>query len=228
MEHENTKNKKTYKENQAISDDYKHTGYDRGHLNPNSFQYCDGRLATATLTNIAPMNACFNRVYWNEWEKTLKNFLGNMDEINKSATAFIVTGTVPSAEVKIPHREKPEDSNRVTVPSHIWTAVCYKHNSDDTKSFSFGYIGKNQPERDIRLMRVSDLNKELTKLYDSHSEITIFLNDCFGNNKLSMDKFQERIMRLDEEDTDGALKRPMSSESLASETNVKIRKVRIS
>uniref|UniRef100_A0A672KIB0 Si:ch211-165i18.2 n=1 Tax=Sinocyclocheilus grahami TaxID=75366 RepID=A0A672KIB0_SINGR len=74
---------------------------------------------------------------------------------------------------------------------HKTTAVCYKHNTDNRKSFSFGYIGKNQPaEPDIRLMSVSDLNNRLSRLYRelsilSDQSIEIFVDDCFGdNNKL--------------------------------------------
>uniref|UniRef100_A0A672LV03 Si:ch211-165i18.2 n=1 Tax=Sinocyclocheilus grahami TaxID=75366 RepID=A0A672LV03_SINGR len=75
----------------------------------------------------------------------------------------------------------------VTVPSHIWTAVCYKHHLNDTNSFSFGYIGKNQPESGIRLMRVSDLNDKLSRLHSellkSRQSVKIFVGDCFDDSK---------------------------------------------
>uniref|UniRef100_A0A673N0C1 Uncharacterized protein n=1 Tax=Sinocyclocheilus rhinocerous TaxID=307959 RepID=A0A673N0C1_9TELE len=62
----------------------------------------------------------------------------------------------------------------VSVPSHIWTAVCYKHDTDNSKSLSFGYMGRNHPaEPDIRLMSVSDLNDQLSRLY---SELSRTLN----------------------------------------------------
>ncbi|RXN32625.1 endonuclease domain-containing 1 -like protein [Labeo rohita] len=81
------------KENQAISSDYSDTGYDRGHLNPNSFQCNEGRTATFTLTNAAPMDACFNCVHWNSWESTLRKFLKNKLASDPGlATAYIVTG----------------------------------------------------------------------------------------------------------------------------------------
>ncbi|RXN21003.1 endonuclease domain-containing 1 -like protein [Labeo rohita] len=70
MVRENQRSKNAYKENQAISDDYSETGYDRAHLNPNSFQCSEGRRSTFTLTNAAPMDACFNRNQWGKWEKT--------------------------------------------------------------------------------------------------------------------------------------------------------------
>ncbi|XP_051743149.1 uncharacterized protein LOC127508813 [Ctenopharyngodon idella] len=172
---------------QAISSDYRDTGYDRGHLNPNTFHCKEGHKATFTLTNAAPIDAGFNRIHWKNWESMLRSFLkSRLESDGGSATAFIVTGTVPDANLQIPQREISEEPERVTVPSHIWMAVCYKHHSDDTKSFSFGYIGENKPEGGISLMRVSDLNDELSRLYSelsmTHQSINIFVGDCFGEN----------------------------------------------
>ncbi|XP_056099402.1 uncharacterized protein LOC130077983 [Rhinichthys klamathensis goyatoka] len=185
------------KRSQAVSRDYERTGYDRGHLNPSSFSCGDGRTATFTLTNAAPMIWRFNRVHWREREMTLRSFLLNqLKRDGGLATAYIVTGTVPNANVRIPQRENSEDSERVWVPSHIWTAVCYKHHFDDSKSFSFGYITENQPEEPLmNLMRVSDLDYQLSLLYHElvgprrTVNINIFVDGCFGdNNKLNMVK----------------------------------------
>uniref|UniRef100_A0A8C2KN39 Si:ch211-165i18.2 n=1 Tax=Cyprinus carpio TaxID=7962 RepID=A0A8C2KN39_CYPCA len=155
--------KNIIKKNQAIYSDYTNSGYDRSHLNPNSFQCGTGRTSTCTLTNAAPMKAYFNRIHWNRWESTLRRLLkDNHVRDGASATAYIVTGTVPSSNERIPKRGTSGDSERVTVPSHIWTAVCYKHLTDDTKSFSFGFMGRNQPaEPGINLINVSNLNDQL-------------------------------------------------------------------
>ncbi|KAL1277443.1 hypothetical protein QQF64_024116 [Cirrhinus molitorella] len=118
MVRETQSNKNAYKANQATSDDYSETGYDRGHLNPSSFQCGELRIATFTLTNAVPMDACFNRNQWWKWEKTLRTFL--RDTLNSdfgSATVYIVTGTVPNEYLSIPQREISEEPGRVTVPS---------------------------------------------------------------------------------------------------------------
>ncbi len=201
MVHENQNNQKTYKGNQAISRDYRNSGYDRGHLNPSCFQCGEGRTATFTLTNTAPMNRHFNQIHWNKWESMLRGYLIQklvMD--NGSATAFIVTGTVPDPNVRIPHRGTSEEPERVSVPSHIWTAVCYKHHTDNIKSLSFGFMGRNQQEEpDIRPMSVSDLNDELSRLYSklpgTHQPIEIFFDDCFGDNNKLVD-FQGVFQKL--------------------------------
>nr|AFU81781.1 endonuclease domain containing-like protein [Ctenopharyngodon idella] len=238
MVRENQDNKNTYKGNQAISDDHSDTGYDRGHLNPNSFQCGEGRTATNTLTNAAPMDACFNRNQWGKWENKLRTFLRDtLSSDSGAATAFIVTGTVPNAHLQIPQKEISDDPERVTVPSHIWTAVCYEH-SDDKKSFSFGYIGENKPEADISLMSVSDLNRQIKNLYSQPSEISIFTDDCFDdNNKLDKVKaeFQTLInlqvnqgvqMSSAIQNTYLAVKRTISSDSIP-EKKVKVSEMTI-
>ncbi|XP_073712870.1 uncharacterized protein [Misgurnus anguillicaudatus] len=177
------------KQFQAMSSHYRNTGYDRGHLLPNCFQCSDGRNATFTLTNAVPMNSRFNQVHWKNWEMKLRSFLrAKLDRDGGLATVYIVTGAVPAGNVRIPQREISQDPEKVTVPSHIWTAVCYKHFFDDKKSLSFAYIDKNQPSQaDIYLMSVSNLNDRLSELSNSSQPIRVFADDCFGdNNKLNL------------------------------------------
>ncbi|XP_050959827.1 uncharacterized protein LOC127161227 [Labeo rohita] len=198
MVHERDSDKNIIKRYQAISSDYSNSGYDRGLLNPNSFHCEESRKATFTLTNAAPIDAGFNRIHWKNWESALRSFLrSRLDGDGGSAAVFTVTGTVsqvkknsqqvPGDDAQIPQRGTSEDPERVTVPSHIWTAVCYKHHLNDSKSFSFGYIGKNQPEGDISLMRVSDLDDQLSRLYSELLKtpqlIRIFVDNCFDDSK---------------------------------------------
>uniref|UniRef100_A0A671SGJ3 Si:ch211-165i18.2 n=1 Tax=Sinocyclocheilus anshuiensis TaxID=1608454 RepID=A0A671SGJ3_9TELE len=176
MVRENQNYKRAYKGEQAISDDYSETGYDKGHLNPNSFQCGVGRIATSTLTNAAPMDACFNRNQWGKWEKTLRTFLRDkLISDSGSAAVYIVTGTVPEVNLRIPQSEISEEPERVTVPSHIWTAVCYN---------------------------VPNLNTQIKNHYRQRSEISIFVDDCFhDNNKLDdvQVKFQTLISQQSKE-----------------------------
>lgn len=167
-----------YKSKQAITADYEHTGYDRGHLNPNSLQCRDGREATFTLTNAAPMDACFNRVHWKNWEGYLKMFL---KQVETNVKVYIVTGTVPG-NYKIPESGKSK-LNRVTVPSHIWTAVCFKHHNENKKIFSFGYLGENKQNFNIKLMSVSDMTEQLIKLFKG--PVKIFTPDCIVDEEIS-------------------------------------------
>ncbi|KAG1926567.1 uncharacterized protein LOC120481479 [Pimephales promelas] len=230
------------KKNQAMSSDYSDTGYDRGHLNPNSFNCYEGRTATYTLTNAVPMDACFNQIHWKNWEMNLRKFLKQQfesdhdDQESTDTTIYIVTGTVPAENQRIPQKEQ-----RVTVPSHIWTAVCYKH-SEDGKSFSFSFMGENRPaEPDISIMSVSNLNDRLSELYSelfkTPQSVKIFLDDCFeDNNKLN--KVQTAFKKLtdlprnkgvevtsDALNTLTTLKRTIGSDRLSSTSNLKVKKV---
>ncbi|XP_065133712.2 uncharacterized protein [Paramisgurnus dabryanus] len=230
---------KDIKQFQATSSHYIGTGYDRGHLNPN----CFGREATFTLTNAVPMDACFNRIYWKSWEIKLKTFLKTkIKNDGNLTTVYIVTGAVPDRNVRIP--QFSEDPEKVTVPSHIWTAVCYLHLNDEEKSLSFGYIGKNQPSQpDINIMSISDLNAKLSKLYSevsgSDQSITVFADDCFGdNNKLSVvyKSFKKLIhlpvnmgiqMSTDIQNTYNAVKRKVNNDNVNNDNGTPERRSKI-
>ncbi|XP_063049916.1 uncharacterized protein LOC134444584 [Engraulis encrasicolus] len=196
MELEAGYNRDTLKDKQAVNEDYGYTGYDRGHLNPNSFQCEDGRDATFTLTNSAPMDACFNQVHWKHWEEAVKLILKKEDS---PGTAYIVTGTVPSKHYRIPRQGEFDPPNsrdfyRVTVPTHIWSAVCFTSDVDDEKSFSFGYIGLNQPDSKIHVKTVPQLNHELSQLY--HSNVQVFVDDCYSSKPKSEKVIQSLYRRI--------------------------------
>ncbi|KAK2898147.1 hypothetical protein Q8A73_014527 [Channa argus] len=171
---------KAIKVKQAINEDYSSTEYAKGHLNPSSF-HCstDGRKATFTLTNSAPMDPCFYRVHWKNREAAVIKILGGEDP---SGTAYLVTGTVPSNN-RIPRRGELDDDNadnhfnRVTVPTQVWTAVCYIHPQNE-KSFSFAFIGENKHYGSIYVRTVEQLTQELSVKYESNN-LKIFKDHCF-------------------------------------------------
>uniref|UniRef100_A0A8C4Y3S6 Endonuclease domain-containing 1 protein-like n=1 Tax=Gopherus evgoodei TaxID=1825980 RepID=A0A8C4Y3S6_9SAUR len=127
---------------QAINEDYEDTSYDRGHLNPNAFQCNVGRTATFTLTNAAPMDPCFNRIRWAKLEEALKRQLTGSCR-NVGGKPYLVTGAVPKWDRNRPY-------NRVSVPSHIWTAVCCDHRDNNCK-FSFAFIGENKEVSNFKM-----------------------------------------------------------------------------
>ncbi|XP_078528290.1 uncharacterized protein LOC144805642 [Lissotriton helveticus] len=187
-------------ESQAINDDYKDSYFDRGHLFPNSFQETNLRDSTFTLTNAVPMDPCFNRVTWSKLEKELKSqLLSNC--VNVQGLPYLVTGSVPNQNRKIPVFD-PEDTepptgpnqnyNRVSVPSHVWTAVCCDH-WDENKKFSLAFLGENKAEGDIETLRVQDLAARLQTLYASPDNIAIFSDLCEGTDKTFRDKISSDI-----------------------------------
>ena len=111
---------------------------------------------------------------------------------------FFVTGSIPT-ETKIPAYQVDEegdqrrDTNRVSVPSGMWTAACCDstdayYESDRKKGFSFGYYGENIPDSYVSPYLVSDLEVELAGLYHV-AEIDIFsgYDSCFSSSQNSID-----------------------------------------
>nr|XP_025035582.1 uncharacterized protein LOC102459116 isoform X2 [Pelodiscus sinensis] len=181
-EAESTLSKDELRSSQAVNEDYEDTSYDRGHLNPNAFQCDERRTATFTLTNAAPMDPCFNRIHWYQLEKTLK---AQISGSCKSGIPYLVTGTVPNVNVKIPMQSEDEEGdrsrpfNQVSVPSHIWTAVCCD-DIDSRQKFSLAFLAENREESKLRIMSVKELNAELTRLYVR--SVKVFADDCGSEN----------------------------------------------
>ncbi|XP_041100003.1 uncharacterized protein LOC121311993 [Polyodon spathula] len=188
-------NKEIIRLNQALNEDYEYTDYDRGHLNPNNYHCNEGRTATFTLTNAVPMDACFNRVYWRKYE----DYLGNIVlELSGMGTAYFVTGAVPSRNrIPVPGLDATEEDrefSRVTIPSHTWTALCFKHNIEQF-SFSIGYIGENKADAIIQVMSIPDLVRVLGGLYNS-PHLQIFEDDCYSSTQKSQKILQQLFKKL--------------------------------
>ncbi|XP_067410793.1 endonuclease domain-containing 1 protein-like [Emydura macquarii macquarii] len=185
------------KTSQAVNADYNRIGYDRGHLNPNSFHCGEGRTATFTLTNAVPKDPCFNRIRWYELERNLQQQLKEKC-INLDGKPFLITGAVPHPKYKIPIKDNRGNSNRdagrVVVPSHIWTAVCCNH-SNNNKKFSFAFLGINKPGSTLNAMQVTELNNELKNLYKRPS-IEIFIDDCNKDSPKSAEVLKEITKEL--------------------------------
>ncbi|XP_050971965.1 endonuclease domain-containing 1 protein-like [Labeo rohita] len=141
-------------DNQAVSDDYKDSGYDKGHLAPVFLAGSQGCAdATFTLTNAAPQNPSFNRGQWRILEEKIAKELNERCLLKKN-TAYIVTGVVPRRR-KIPRI--------LNVPSHFWTAYCcLDHNKEC--HISRGFIGENKNVTPNNIT-VNELERMLEKLY---------------------------------------------------------------
>ncbi|KAK3531489.1 hypothetical protein QTP70_023278, partial [Hemibagrus guttatus] len=102
-------------ERQALNEDFTHSGFDRGHLNPNGHHAVPSRNATFTLTNVVPQNPKLNQNSWANLESTLaKMFSAQCDK------AYVLVGAIPSADNWI----IKNNVNRVNIPEYIWNAYC--------------------------------------------------------------------------------------------------------
>nr|XP_019950796.1 PREDICTED: endonuclease domain-containing 1 protein-like [Paralichthys olivaceus] len=107
-------------ERQALNDDYKHSGFDRGHLNPNGHHAVPGRNATFTLTNVVPQNPKLNQNAWRIHESELNDLFRS-----KCSTAYVLVGAVPSADNWI----VKNNIKRVNIPDYLWNAYCCVDNN---------------------------------------------------------------------------------------------------
>ncbi|KAL4641660.1 hypothetical protein GN956_G10379 [Arapaima gigas] len=168
----------------AIDKDYDYTDFDRGHLYPNSFHHDDDvREATFTLTNAVPMDPCFNRNHWQNYETYTKYILSQSD-----GTAYIVTGTVPGNKNMPCVDNDTMKSGYINVPQYIWTAVCV------TGSFSFAFIGENKEGSKIEGVNINTLNEMLKTHYGK--TIQVFADDCQSSSKTSID-YQKNLKLLE-------------------------------
>ena len=196
-----------FKEVQAIEIDYSNTGFDRGHLNPASYNCDKAREATFTLTNAIPQNPCFNEQTWKILEQTARTAMRKLCNF-PGAKRYFVTGTVPKNRM-IPNEAHDAESdrvrefNRVSVPSHLWTAACCDSSKaiDATKrangGFSFAYYGENKAYSCPTNSAVSDLETWLKWSYSQNlKSITIFADDCYktsANSKSAAEMIKKVI-----------------------------------
>ena len=101
-------------ESQAVLEDYKNSGYTKGHLNPSMHQKTMAdREATFTLTNIVPQQAGSNSGPWSGLEREV---LGKF-KAYCNGSMYVITGALP-------YITERWINNRVSAPEYMWSAYC--------------------------------------------------------------------------------------------------------
>jgi len=143
----------TVKTGTATVDDYKNSGFDRGHLAP----CADMRWSKEAMdesfffSNMSPQVPNFNQVTWEKLEELVRTWAKEYD------TLYIATGPVlreglPSIEDMLSqsNKEKYKAKNRVSVPQYYYKVIlCY--NSKDIKGI--GFIMPNEKGLDQTLQK---------------------------------------------------------------------------
>ncbi|KAL6117633.1 uncharacterized protein ACO6RY_15374 [Pungitius sinensis] len=179
------------KESQAVDEDYKNSGFTRGHLNPSLHHETEqDRRATFTLTNIVPQHKSSNNGPWNVLEQ----------EVLTKFKAFC-TGTMHVITGVMPYESEPQwINNRVSVPEYMWSAYCCpSFKSDLPKSEqrffpTYAAVGRNDPNSgdevvpanvtakpsvrgyEVRRMSLEELEDILSQRLDM--TITLFNGQC--------------------------------------------------
>ena len=99
------------RERRAELKDYKHSGYDRGHMTENSaIADQDDEEQAFSLANIVPQNRNSNRGLWERIERATRSLVLRDGEL------FVVTGSIfDAAPMKV--------GGRVSVPASLWKAI---------------------------------------------------------------------------------------------------------
>uniref|UniRef100_A0A674ADJ2 Endonuclease domain-containing 1 protein-like n=1 Tax=Salmo trutta TaxID=8032 RepID=A0A674ADJ2_SALTR len=156
---------------QALKEDYKNSGYDKGHLFPVSHADTQETAdATFTLTNVVPQDRCLNEVWWKDLEGKIIDYLDNY--LNST-----ISNTV---NVKVPGNSKIRKiSNTVNVPGYLWTAFCY-YDLITKQWVSKAHYAPNDRSQIVIELSVTDLETRLSgSNRDGYNQnFSIFQGNC--------------------------------------------------
>lgn len=124
--------------------------YDRGHLLPSAARNRSVAMNDQTFytVNIAPQNATFNQVTWNNLEAALRGLAQNGDYL------YVVTGTM-SPQVNdgngsfTPERTYDNSGKEIPVPRYFYTVALKVNNENNpTSASAIGFWCTNQTHND--------------------------------------------------------------------------------
>lgn len=116
------------REHRAVLDDYKSSGYDRGHLAPAGDMTTERAMAQSfALSNMVPQNPENNRKVWNKIESDVRKYAKRA-----KGDVFVITGAL--------YQDNKKLKNRISVPTHLYKVVY-----DAVKNQSWVYFVPNAP-----------------------------------------------------------------------------------
>ncbi|XP_042326307.1 endonuclease domain-containing 1 protein-like [Sceloporus undulatus] len=168
MEDENTTQISRWqlKQSQAVSDDYRYLlNYTWGHLNPIEHQPDNNsRAATSTLTNMVPQFKKLSKHAWAKYENSIRD---KAKQAHFCRDLYVIAGAVPSSDAYV-------SGNRVSKPSHIWSAACCVH--EKKGRISWTAMARNVEDK-VKEYPLNELQMELTKLYGK-GKVDLFNSAC--------------------------------------------------
>jgi len=149
----------------AKNEDYRKSGYDRGHLIPAADNSWDKIAMEESFlySNMSPQDPSFNRGIWKELEEQVRDWTCNYDSL------YIVTGPIFKGNMK---RIGP---NRVAVPPYYYKALLY-YSQNKTEAIAF-ILPNEKSNKEIYqyVVTIDSLEKEIG------FDLFYKLNDDFEN-----------------------------------------------
>ncbi|KAM3936631.1 endonuclease domain-containing 1 protein-like [Leptodactylus fuscus] len=153
-------------ESQAVNDDYRNSGYSRGHVNPSMHHSSTSQLATFTYTNMAPQDSTFNSGTWNTYESFLRDKILTTCRQTHVLSGVIISGSHPGKGKWL--------RNRVNVPTFFWSAFCCVQSNGNRRAE--GRLGRNESPYDVVTTSIAELEVILRKEYGG--EVSLFSGGC--------------------------------------------------
>lgn len=138
----------------STPDDYRRSGYDRGHLVPAADMAWDepSMAETFYMSNISPQAGNFNKGIWRELEELTRNWAKRFDQL------YVITGPVLSLEPKGTIGE-----NEVSIPA-AYFKVLLDYEGPDKKAIAFVIPNEVSYEPLFKFATSIDEVEELTGL----------------------------------------------------------------
>lgn len=115
----------------ASLDDYKNSGFDRGHLAPAKSMSLNEQTMSESffMSNMSPQFPSFNRGIWKQLEEKVRSWISISDSL------YVVSGPV------LKNTQSYIGSNRVAVPSYYYKSII---RFNKNKMFGIGFLLKNE------------------------------------------------------------------------------------
>jgi len=119
---------------QASNNDYKKSGYDKGHLAPaaDMSRSIEVMKESFYFSNISPQNPQFNRGVWKKLEEMVRVWA------KKYKSIYIVTGPI------LDTFENYIGKSKIAVPKYFYKTVLFYNNESDSKAIAFIIENKKQ------------------------------------------------------------------------------------
>jgi len=132
-------------EDRAILQDYRRSGYDRGHMSPNGdMSSAETKEETFTLANMVPQSPCNNEVIWEGIESGVRSLAKEIGDV------YVVTGPAFIGD------ELNSLKGRVMVPTHIWKAVYVPSRNE-----AMAYWTPNDNSLSWEIITLDELQKKI-------------------------------------------------------------------
>lgn len=118
---------------QAESDDYKYTGFDRGHMAPAADYTSEPahRDATFLMTNICPQDSSLNRYYWKRIEDSARDLLATAARVHVITGPLFLPKQAHNGKWYVSYQvigENPAEEP-VAVPTHFFKVIIAEYDS---------------------------------------------------------------------------------------------------